>query len=120
LVYIILDIGETKMTEKSIQEIELETTNRYIVYDADSGDMLYTHETMREPGSYYGEQDPEEDAVVEMARTEYDERNLKVMKAPQGFEMKPDVTYSIDTYSGEIKESTSAAMTFREFIKQPD
>ena len=108
------------MTEKTIRELQFETTSRFIVYDADSGEMLYVHETMREPGSYDGEKDPEEDTVLEMAREIYDSRNLKVMRAPHGIEMKPDMTYSIDTYSRELKQSSGAVMTFREFIKQPE
>ena len=108
------------MTEKTVRELEFETTIRFIVYDADSGEILYIHETIREPGSYDGEKDPEEDTVLEMAREVYDSRNLKVMRVPERFEMKPDVTYSIDTYSRELKQSSGAVMTFREFIKQPE
>jgi len=115
-----LDIGGIKMTNQNIEELEFETTSRYIVYDAESGEILYIHECMKQKGTYETEADPGEYEVLRIAMEDFEKRNLKVMKAQDGFEMEPDVTYSVDTYSGELKKSSANTMTFREFLKQPE
>ncbi len=106
------------MTEQKFEEIEFETTSCFIAYDAQSGEVLYIHECMKEKGSYEGESEPDEDIVLQMAQEDYGDRNLKVMKLPEGFEMKPESTYRVDTGSGKLEESYSPAVKFRDFIKQ--
>jgi len=120
LLYDGLDIGETKMTKKNIEELEFETTSCYIAYDSQSGEILYIHECMKQKGTYETEADPEEEAVLEFARAEYDDRKLKVMRAPEGFEMNPELEYHVDIGSGKLENAYSPAMKFRDFLKQAE
>lgn len=115
-----LDIGERNMTKKNIEELEFETTSCYIAYDEQSGEILHIHECMKQKGTYEAEADPDEDMVFQMTTANYGGRNLKVMKLTEGLEMNLDVEYSIDTYSGELKESSGSVMTFSNFIKEAD
>ncbi len=115
-----LDIGETEMTKKTIGELEFETTSCFVAYDAESGEILYVHEFMKQKGSYETEAEPDEDAVLQLASAEYGGRGLKVMRLQEDFELKPDVTYHVDPGSGKLEESYSPAVKFRDFIKQAD
>jgi hypothetical protein len=108
------------MTKQKIEELEFETTSCYIAYDAQSGEILYMHECMKQKGSYDSEADPEEETVLELARAEYDGRNLKVMRAPEGFEMKPELKYHVDVGSGKLENAYSPVMKFRDFLKQAE
>jgi len=106
------------MTQLNIEELKFETTSCFIAYDAESGEVLYIHECMKQKGSYETEADPDEDTVFQIARVDYDDRGLKVMKLPEGFELKPESKYRVDPASGEIEESYSPTVKFRDFIKQ--
>lgn len=105
------------MTKQSIEELEFETTSCFVAFDAESGEVLYVHECMKQKGRYEAEADPDEEIVLKLARADYDDRKLKVMKLPDGFELKEDMRYSVDTYSGELKESEANTMRFRDFNK---
>ncbi len=115
-----LDIGENEMTKKTIGELEFETTSCYVAYDAQSGEILYIHECMKQKGSYEAEDDPDEDAVLQLASAEYGGRGLKVMRLPEGFELKPESTYHVDPSSGKLEESYSPDVKFRDFIKNAE
>ena len=115
-----LDLGGTNMTKQTMQELEFETTSCYIAYDSESGEILYIHESMKQKGDYETDADPNEEAVIQLARQDYDDRNLKVMKLPEGFEMKAESTYHIDIGSGSLEESYSPRAKFRDFLKQAD
>ena len=105
------------MKRLSIEELEFETTSRFVVYDTEDGKVLYIHECMKQKGTYEAEADPDEEKVLKLARADYDGGKLKVIKLPDGFELKEDTRYSVDTYSGELKESAADSMRFRDFNK---
>lgn len=106
------------MTTLNIEKLEFETTSCFIAYETESGEVLYIHECMKQKGSYEGESDPDEDMVLNMAKEDYGNRNLKVMKLPEGFELNPESTYHVNTGSGELEESYNSAPKFRDVIKQ--
>ena len=108
------------MAKQKIEELEFETTSRYVAYDAKSGEILYIHECIKQKGTYEAVADPDENEVLEFARSEYDDRNLKVMRAPEDFEMNSDLGYHVDIESGKLEKSYSPAMKFRDFLKQAE
>ncbi|GJM15041.1 MAG: hypothetical protein DHS20C13_03680 [Thermodesulfobacteriota bacterium] len=108
------------MTKANIEELEFETTSCFMAYDAKSGEVLYIHECMKQKGPYEPEADPNEDTVLQMVREDYGNRNLKVMKLPEDFELKSESTYHVDPSSGELEESYSPTVKFRDFIKQAE
>lgn len=108
------------MTKQKIGELEFETTDRFIAYDSESGEILYVHECMKQKGLYEAEPDPEEETVLELARAEYKGKSLKVMRAPEGCEMNPELKYHVDLHSGKLKNAYSPAMKFRDFLKQAE
>jgi len=108
------------MADRKIEELEFETTSCFIAYDADSGEIVYIQESMKQKGTYETETDTEEDEVLKFARAEYDGRNLKVMRAPEDFEMNPELKYHVDVGSGKLENAYSPAMKFRDFLKQAE
>ena len=106
------------MTKQKIDELEFEMTSCFIAYDTETGEILYIHECLKQKDAYVTQNDPDEDTVLQMARAEFDDRSLNVMKMPEDFEIRNDKIYSVDKYSGELVESDENTMKFRDFYKQ--
>lgn len=108
------------MTTQKIEELEFEMTSCFIAYDNETGEILYIHECLKQKGAYIAENDPDQDTVLQMARAEFEDKNLNVMKLPEGFELQNDKVYSVEKYSGELMESDESSMKFRDFFKLED
>ncbi len=109
------------MTKSEIRDLVLETTSCFIAYDADSGDVLYIHESMSEPGPYEtagGVIDSE--AIRQIASRDFEKRSIHVIEMPKGFEWKQGASYWVDPYCGELKELSAPVKTFREHLRQAD
>jgi hypothetical protein len=102
-----------------VAETELQTTDCFVAYDANSGEVVYVHEVKREPGAKPEAESPANtNAIRHMVAREFAGRRLEVIEAPKGFQRRTGVSYRVDPASKTI-EPLEGFASFRDFVGQP-
>lgn len=108
------------MKESNKPKLVLETSGRYVAYDAHSGRVVHVHEFLSETGSSANlDKSRDMETVQRAAARDVKNKSIKVCEVPQGFEIKTGVSYCVDK-TGKLKESSASPTAFREFLKQED
>lgn len=106
---------QQQMASAAPSVIEPEHMGLFVGYDTNSGDVLYTHELLREPGcSTEGEAMFEPEALERRVKGQFDGRRVAVIKAPDGFRLQDGVRYRVDPGTMAI-ETPEPAMSFAGF-----
>lgn len=106
------------MSSSDTRELELESTGRYVAFDASTGEVLLVRETLSERGSCGSTAEARDiESVRQAARDVFAERNVKAVRLPQNFVWNPEATYRMDPASEELRELPPGQLTFREFVR---
>lgn len=106
---------QTALAEPAV--LEPEHVRSFVGYDRNSGDVVYTHELLREPGcSTEGEGMFEPDALERRIKGQFEGRNVSVIQAPDGFRRQDSIRYRVDPGTKTI-ETSEPALSFGGFAR---